>query len=248
MEAYGAFAQIYDRLMDDFNYPAWAAYYQALLNRAGVSGGALLETACGTGSMTAHLSDGPFVVTASDISQDMLRVAAEKMRKAGADVRLVCQDMTKIFLPRPVDALVCACDGVNYLTTLARVGAFFQSAHSALRPGGALAFDISSRDKIERVLAGGFFGEERDDIAYLWSNAYDARKRILTMDITFFLRERDGRYKKVVETHRQRAHDAEEITKLLADNGFETLGIFGDGTFAPPQPHEGRMHFLARRL
>ena len=49
MSTYGAFAGIYDVLMDDFNYPAWAEYYLTLLERAGVKPSTMCDCACGTG-------------------------------------------------------------------------------------------------------------------------------------------------------------------------------------------------------
>ena len=52
MSTYGAFAEIYDVLMDDFDYPAWADYYLTLLERAGVKPSTMCDCACGTGSLS----------------------------------------------------------------------------------------------------------------------------------------------------------------------------------------------------
>lgn len=45
------------------------------------------------------------------------------------------------------------------------------------------------------------------------------------MDITFFVREADGRYRRFQETHEQRAHSAEEIAAWLSAEGFEGVEI-----------------------
>ena len=37
MQAYAGFAGIYDLLMDDYDYPAWADYYLKMLSDAGIS-------------------------------------------------------------------------------------------------------------------------------------------------------------------------------------------------------------------
>ena len=145
MGAYGAFAEVYDLLMDDFDYPAWAQYYLKLLETAGVRPKTMAECACGTGSMTIPFAEAGIRVTGVDLSGEMLEIAAEKARRAGVRPMFVCQDMAKLTLPRPADALVCACDGVNYLLSDEQVDGFFRAAHRAIRPGGALAFDISSR-------------------------------------------------------------------------------------------------------
>lgn len=245
MNAYTGLAEVYDLLMDDFDYPAWAVYYRALLRRAGVEPETLCDCACGTGSLTLEFVAAGIATTGVDISPEMLEVAAEKARRRGLQARFVCQDMAKLAFPRPVDAIVCGCDGVNYLTTDARVRAFFTAAHAALRPGGALAFDVSSPHKLKHVLGNGFFGEERDEVAYLWQNSLDGD--MLTMDLTFFLREGDGRYRREAELHRQRAHEPEHLAELLRECGFGKIEIFGDQNFDAPGPEELRIHLLAVR-
>ena len=76
MEAYRGFAAVYDLLMDDFDYPSWAAYYLALLRRAGVEPRSLCDCACGTGSLTVEFAGSGMRVTGVDLSQEMLEAAA----------------------------------------------------------------------------------------------------------------------------------------------------------------------------
>lgn len=248
MGIYGGFAGVYDRLMDDFDYEGWADYYLEAMVRTGCAVvKRVCDCACGTGSMTIALSKRDLTVTGVDSSAEMLEVAARKARAAASHIMFVKQDMCRLTLPRSVDAIVCACDGVNYLTTLERVHAFFASAYAALKPGGCLAFDISSRHKIEHTIGSAFFGEERDDVAYLWSNSYDPTERIVTMDVTFFIKNRDGLYERVNEVHRQRAHGTDEIKTALQSCGFENIQIYGDRTFDSPGADEERIHFFSTR-
>ena len=130
---YEEFAEVYDRLMDDFDYPAWAKYYAGLI---GITRGKVCECGCGTGSMLVELARSGLSMTGVDISEEMLRVAADKARRRGAAVRLVRQDMQKLQLTGPQDAILACCDSVNYLTTPQAVRDFFRSAHRQLRPGG----------------------------------------------------------------------------------------------------------------
>lgn len=248
MGIYGGFAAVYDRLMDDFDYEGWADYY---LEAAGRTSDLPIKTvcdcACGTGSMSVALAKRGLRVTGADISAEMLERAAIKARAAAQKIMFVRQDMCALSLPRPVDLIVAACDGVNYLTSPSRLDAFFRAAHEALRPGGCLAFDISSRHKLEEVVGNAFFGEEREDVAYLWSNRYDPEKRTVRMDITFFIRTPNALYERVNEVHIQRAHEIHEILDALRACGFGCINVYGDRTFAAPDKNEARIHFFAAR-
>ena len=248
MAAYGEFAALYDLLMDDVDYDAWAEYYMALLERAGVAPKRLCDCACGTGAMSVRFARRGIRVTGADLSGEMLEQAQTRAREWGVQAMFVCQDMCALTLPRPVDAVVCACDGVNYLLDDARLNAFFRHVRDALRPGGALAFDVSSAYKLERILGDSFFGEDREEAAYLWSNRFDPVSRTVTMDVTFFAKQPNGLYRRFDEIHVQKAHEAGHLKDLLRENGFDSIEIFGDRTLTPPEADAQRVHFLAKRI
>ncbi len=244
---YEQFAGVYDRLMDDFDYPAWAEYYLELLKRHGCVPKTACECGCGTGSMSVQFAKKGIRLTAGDLSEDMLRAAMEKARRSGVSIPFIRQDMREVKLHRPVDAILCCCDGVNYLTDPKDVRAFLQAAFAALKPGGCLAFDISSRYKLREVMGSAFFGEERDEIAYLWQNRYDEEKNTILMDLTFFVRQSGGLYARFTEQHLQRAHTMEEVLSWLTECGFEQAAAYGDRVFVPPAPDCERIHFIAKK-
>ena len=237
---YGEFARLYDGLMADVDYDGWAAYLASFLP----AGAAAAECACGTGAITLRLARMGFRVTGLDISPSMLEVAAEKARQAGLRIPFVCQDMAGLALHRPVDAVIAACDGVNYLTEQAELKGFFSAAHSALRPGGQLLFDISSPYKIEAVLGCNTFGEDDGETAYLWRNLYDPESRLIEMNLTFFLRE-GSRYRRFTERHVQRAHLPEELCAALRQAGFSVAGVYAALTREPPGERTERIQFRA---
>ena len=244
---YEQFAALYDRLMDDFNYSAWADYYLTLLARHGVRPKTICECGCGTGSMSVEFARRRVKLIASDLSEDMLHAAQEKARKNGVMIPFVCQDMRELSIHKPVEAVLCCCDGVNYLTCAEDVKAFFRAALNALRPGGALAFDISSRYKLKEKMGNSFFGEERDEVAYLWQNQYDDAADVILMDLTFFVRREDDLYVRFTEQHEQRAHTAGEILGWLSECGFEQAAVYGDRNFDAPAPDCERIHFIAKK-
>lgn len=243
---YTSLAHLYDRLMDDVDYAAWARYYIALIETYGKRPASVLECACGTGSLTAELAGYGFKLTATDLSQDMLETAAEKMRRRGVRVPLVRQDMRELEVPRRVEAIISCCDGANYLIDDEGMLAFAQRAFAALRSGGVLAFDVSTREKL-RQMGGQIYCDERDEIAAIWKNSFDEETSLLTMDVSLYVQEESGLYRRMEETHVQRGRTAEEITAILEQAGFEEIRVWGDRTFEAPAPGEMRAHFTAKR-
>lgn len=245
---YDDFAGIYDTLMDDYDYDAWSEYYLTLIRNAlGEFPARAAECACGTGSLTVRFAKAGLNVAGVDLSASMLRRAEEKARKWGVEAAFVRQDMKMLTLPRRVGAVLCTCDGVNYLTTLEDVERFLKRAYEQLLPGGILCFDCSSRHKLEKVMGNAFFGEERDGLAMLWQNTLNDDTHVLTMDVTFFVREEDGRYRRFREEHRQRAHSEQEIIRLLEKTGFEDVRTYGEMRFDSPKDTDIRIHYTARK-
>ncbi len=241
---YTSIARLYDRLMDDIDYPAWARYYQELVARAGGSIETVFECACGTGALTAELAALGARVTAADLSEEMLAEAAARMRKRGLRVPLVRQDMRRVEVPRRVHAVVACCDGANYLLEEEDLLAFFSSAREALRPGGVLAFDVSSREKLA-AMDGQTFCDERDDAACIWRCRWKEETARLTMEVSLYTRGEGGLYARTEERHVQAGRGADEIAALLGKAGFVSVRAWGDRTFDPPGPGCQRVHFTA---
>lgn len=244
---YTSFSEVYDELMADVNYSAWAAFYRQLMAAYGIRDGKVCECACGTGSLTLPLYKAGFHMTGVDLSQEMLWIASQKARNQGIAIPFVRQDMRKLHLHRPMDAVLATCDGVNYLLEDSDVLAFFQAAYQALRPGGGLFFDVSTPWKLQNLLGNRLICEDGDHITYVWQNSFSARTGIVDMHLCFFVREQDGRYRRLDEEQRQRAHSLQTLTTLLRQAGFDRIMVFGNGTMDPPRPEEQRWHLAAMR-
>lgn len=238
MQSYRDLASLYDLLMDDVDYDAWLAFY--LNNCPGLAPGSrVADVACGTGAFTLRLAKMGYKVTGVDISESMLRRAQEKARTAGVFVQFAREDMQRLALPHPVSMILCGCDGVNYLLTRAALLRFFRAAYENLLPDGRLLFDLSSYEKF-LSMDGQLYGEDREEVSYLWFNSLDKQSRRLTMDLSFFVCEKDGRYKKFSERHVQAAHDKELLLPLLQEAGFSKAEALCG-------PLEDRLYFLAQK-
>ncbi len=222
-EEYGKFASVYDLLMQDVPYAAWARYLVGILSKHDVLPSAsVLDCACGTGAFSIRLAQEGYSVTGCDRSPEMLAIAQEKARKAGVRIPFVQQDMRELTLHKPVDAINCACDGVNYLLGDEDLSAFLASANRALKPNGLLLFDVSSAYKLEHILGGHTYGDDTKGCTYLWRNRYDPTAHLLEMKLAFFLTTEDGVYTRFDERHIQRAYRTEELATALEHAGFQT--------------------------
>ena len=244
---YTAFAGVYDLLMADVDYGAWARRYARLLEARGVRpGSAVCECACGTGSLTIPLQTLGFEMTGADLSGEMLQAAGEKARQAGLRIPFVRQDMRELTLHRSADAVLATCDGVNYLLTDGDLRAFLRAVHRCLRPGGCLIFDVSTPWKLENDLGNRLLCEDRPEAVFMWQNTWRPRKRLVDMRLCVFRREADGRYSRVDEAQTQRAWSREELETLLRENGFADVLFEGDREEAP-RPRDRRWHVSAVR-
>ena len=244
---YTSFAEVYDQLMDNVDYERWADLYREILTGYGVPMGKVCECACGTGGLTIPLNRRGYQMTGVDLSQEMLFMAAQKARKVGLGIPFVQQDMRNLRLHRQMDAIIATCDGVNYLLEDKDVLAFFTAAFNALRPGGALFFDVSTPWKLENMLGNQIICEDRPQVTYMWQNRYDGAKALVDMHLCIFIRQKDGSYRRIDEEQRQRAHTIQSLTALLTAAGFTHVNVFGNSRMEAPREGEQRWHIAAMK-
>ena len=242
---YEKLAEFYDELMGDVDYDAWAEYIHGLLQKAKIPVRKVFETACGTGMLSIRLRKMGYDVAASDISGEMLAEAEENARRAGVKLPFAQMDMRRLQIPRQ-DAVVCACDGVNYLLERREVRAFFSGAYAALREGGLLLFDVSSAYKLEHILGNELFYDDGETLTCFLQNRWDAAKRRVSMELTFFSRQEKGElYARSDEVQVQAAYTAEELKKMLAEAGFSRVEVYAFGTGNQPSAETARLQFAA---
>ncbi len=240
---YDRFANVYDALMADVDYGLWAQYIASFLP---LSEASVAECACGTGEITLRLKRMGYSVTGIDISEEMLSVASIKAREAGLKIPFVQQDMRSLALHKRVDAVVSACDGVNYLNSMDAVRRFFTSAYLALNDGGVLLFDVSSQYKLSKTLGLSSLGYDDGELAYVWKNCYDPKSRLIEMELSFFVKNGEL-YERFTETHVQRAHTQSELLKALNAAGFTKIEVYDAFTRDAPIKNAQRLQFVAHK-
>ena len=244
-EAYGSFSEVYDTFMDNVPYREWAGYIEEKLRQQGIEEGLVLDLGCGTGSMTEELADAGYDMIGVDSSPEMLEQAFEKKETSGHDILYLLQDMREFELYGTVRAVVSCCDSLNYILEPEELLRVFRLVNNYLDPGGMFLFDFSTEEKY-RQIGEDTIADSREEGSFIWDNFYDPEEKINQYDLTFFLREDSGLYRKYEETHMQRAYSAEEIKTLLQEAGMEFLQAFDSYSEEPPGTESQRIVILAR--
>ncbi len=246
-ESYSALAPAYDELTRDVDYEKRAAFVESLFLRSRIPVRTVLDLACGTGTMTAILTERGYELIGVDGSEDMLLQAREKAAELhGVPPLFLHQSMQELDLYGTVDAAVCCLDSLNYLTDPRDVRETFRRLHLFIAPGGALVFDVHTPGKLE-AMNGQVWLDEREDVYCVWRTEYSRRTRLLDYYVDIFSKRPNGLWARGFEEHHQRCYGADELREWLNAAGFSDVRVFGDCRRRAPNEKDGRIYFSCIR-
>ncbi|MBR3102327.1 MAG: class I SAM-dependent methyltransferase [Lachnospiraceae bacterium] len=220
MNCYTDFAEVYDMLMDDVPYREWAERIIRILHENGIEDGLILDLGCGTGTLTELLAEAGYDMIGVDLSPEMLDVANMKKVESGHDILYLCQDMRAFELYGTVRAVICVCDSINYILKEEELTQVFQLVNNYLDPQGLLILDFNTVHKYLDVIGDTVIAEDRGECSFIWENTWNEEEQINEYDLTVFVEEEDGRYRRFDETHLQRGYTEAQMKKAIADGGM----------------------------
>lgn len=192
-----------------------------------------------------------------DNSYEMLEVANEKKLDTGHEsILYLMQDMREFELFGTVNAIVCVCDSINYLTELADITHVFRLANNYLESKGIFICDFKTRHYFKDVVADSTIAEDRDDVSFIWDNYYDTETDINELALSLFLPEYPESgiepddecplYRKYQEFHYQRGLTLDDMRKCVADSGMELVAMYDAFTWQPATDSSERVYVVAR--
>ena len=208
---YGALAHLYDNPARDLIAAATADAVSMAVSAAVGTGAMVLDLACGTGGVAKALAGAGHRVVAIDRSPAMLALARARV----PSVRFIEGDIRKLAVDTAFDAVVIVGDVLNHLLEAPDVAATLCSARRALRPGGVLVMDTSTRALFESAL---------------WNSAavtVEAPEGPVTMSAHFDAATGkgriDGRQGPRADVVEERYWPATTVRRWLSDAGFRTI-------------------------
>lgn len=272
-EIYGGFAYVYDEFMDNIPYEQWHEYLHGLLLKYGVKNGIVVDLACGTGTMTKLLADDGYDMIGVDISYEMLEVAREKylmqeealeeenfdysenmdVLAGDADgtkeILFLNQDMRELDLYGTAAAMVCVCDGMNYITDEKDLTQVFNKVKIFLDYGGIFIFDMKTRYFYENILGSRTIAENREDASFVWENEFHNDTGINEYLLTIYslVDEENYLFERSQELHHQRAYNIEIVKKCLEKAGLSCLEVYDAFSQDAAKPDSERVYFVAKR-
>ncbi|PWM71402.1 MAG: hypothetical protein DBX59_08870 [Bacillota bacterium] len=193
------------------------------------------DVGCGTGKVTRALAAAGFFVTGFDPSSEML---GEAVARGNGEVYVLgsMKDVKKL---GDLGFVTAVNDVVNYLRPAA-LEKNFAAVYAALAEGGAFLFDLSTPYRLRKAIGKNLFGEDLDDLTYLWFNTQ--KKDGVLMELVYFIRQGDV-YVRKEESFFEYAHECADVCAALENVGFKKIIVKGET--GSPREDEERLYFTA---
>ncbi len=211
----------------------------ALLERAGIRDGLVVDLGCGSGVWARALLQAGYAALGVDQSEAMVELA----RTIAPGATFVQASLHEFTIP-PCRAVTALGEAVSYLagaTQRIALAPLFRRVAEALPPGGLFIFDLIRRDRRPPVHYRAC--RSGDDWAVLSEVEEDPAQGLVRRDITTF-RQVGEAYRRGQETHWAQLFTRTEAEEALREAGFSVRVSrkYGEYTLAPR-----RLAFVARR-
>jgi len=252
-------ARLYDQVVPYRDRPDVKLFVDAALE----SRGPVLEVGCGTGRVLLPTARAGISITGLDLSEYMLDVLRDNLKKEPADVRerveLVQGDMRDFDLGKKFALVTTPFRPFQHLITTEDQIMCLENIHSHLEPDGVFILDIFNPSL--NSLTADNLGQERDiESKFTTPEGIDVRrcdkvvtrdhfKQVQDVELIYYLTHPDGREERIVHAFPMRYLFRFEAEHLLARCGFEVLDVFADYDKNPlGSANPGELIFFARAL
>ena len=246
--SYNNLALVYDKLMEDIDYQAWANYLDQLISKYKAPGKELIDLGCGTGSISLKLAQKGYNVLGIDYSEEMLSQADQKFRENNIVIPLYHQDIRQFVMDRNVDIVISTFDTLNYILDEKDIERTFKNVFEVLKKDALFIFDINTPYKLKEILGDNIFTYNTEEINYIWENDFDDKENICQMCLTFFILDQEtGLYERFEEFHEQKSYEIDYLIDILHKTGFKVLNVHGELNMEEPKEEDHKVFIIAKK-
>jgi len=184
---------------------------------------AMLDLACGTGTLAVKMAKRGWKVWGVDASEGMLEEAQKKIQGTKLSVKFLLQDMRSFALPERVALVTCLFDSLNHLTRKRDLEATFRCVYENLHDDGYFMFDLNNGHCFRNVwtMTDTF---EMGGCTLTLNNTFDPGLDIGRSQISIFAGTAGGLPQHVEEV-KERHYPREIVRAMLAKAGFQILCV-----------------------
>jgi SAM-dependent methyltransferase len=234
--------RLFPIMFSDAQFSAATENVPKILALSGVSGGSVLDLACGPGRYAVPFAKAGFQVTGVDRTRFLLDKARERAKQAGVTFEFVEQDMREFRRPNAFDLALNVYTSFGYFDDAAENRRVLENILVSLKPGGVFVFEHLGKE----ILAGKFQPAQVE--TFPDGTMLFQRRAVLDdwskIDAEWILLEgeRVTRFQL-----RHWLYSGREFRDLLTSVGFADISLYGFWDGSPYGPQAQRLIAIARR-
>lgn len=243
---YTSLADIYDVVMSDVDYETWADYIDEIIITHNPGASQLLELACGTGTIALSLEElDCYNITATDGSDDMIRVAKKKGASVNSEIQFEVMDFNNIKNDHLYDVVYLIFDSINYLKEENQILKLHHDVKNILAPSGIFIYDFTTPRNSRKAVKylDNDFHSIGNSFRYQRESSYDAKNQIHTNIFQIEQLKKKGETVTDIfkEIHRQKIYTQEYIRSLIEKTEFTILEAYDGFQLLPAHKNSLRI-------
>jgi len=233
-------AKYYDIIQDTAYFNKSAKFVSKILKKFKVKN--ILELGCGTGLYLGPLSKN-FKIDGLDIGKDVLDVARKKCK-----VKLHKKDMTNFQIKKKFDAILCMNTSLLYLPNYQKIEKTIKNVNRHLTPNGFFLLDLPNLDVEIKELNNSQLTDHyklpNGHMHVIFRN-YKKKKKWISEWVGFV--QEGKNFSQFHEYYEELVYSPKKIEKILKQNGFKILQIFGSRLGGKFNKNSDRRFYLCQK-
>ena len=122
----------------------------------------------------------------------------------------------------------------------------FACVNNYLDPEGIFIFDLKTIHYFRDVCGDCVLADSREEGSFIWENNWYEEEQMNEYDLTLFIREASGLYRREQELHDQRGYEITAVCQALERAGMRFVTVLDADTMQEPTDFSERIYVVAR--